>query len=164
MIPSMTDAPGENISEERHQRAHPDFPRLGVGILVFKQERCLLILRGQEPHKGKWTLPGGLVQVGETLAQAAARELYEECGIRAQLLSGPHLFEFIQNEAGGTLFHFVIADFIGKYLEGELRAASDAADAAWIDLEALNQMQLTPGAGEFIREAHARRSKAEPVR
>jgi 8-oxo-dGTP diphosphatase len=163
MTPSMPAAP-EGFSEDISQRAYPDFPRLGVGVLVFKQERCLLIIRGREPHKGKWTLPGGLVQVGETLAQAAARELYEECGIRARLISDPHLFEFIRDEGGETLYHFVIADFIAEYQDGDLRAGSDAAGAAWIEPEGLNRMELTPGTAEFIRRAYDRRSKPEPIR
>ena len=116
-----------------------------------------MIQRGQEPNKGKWTLPGGLVKVGETLVQAATRELEEECRVQARLQPGPNLFEYIQSEGERTLYHYVIADFVGEYLDGELHAGSDAADAAWITMEELNRLEVTPGLREFISKAQTRR-------
>jgi len=99
-------------------RENPDFPLLGVGVLVFSGERILLIKRSKAPYKGKWTIPGGLVTAGETLLQAATRELYEECQVQAHLNGEYDFFEYIQKDGDRVAFHYVIIDFVGDYSAG----------------------------------------------
>lgn len=133
-------------------REFPPVPLLGVSALCFRDEKVLLIKRGKPPYEGHWSLPGGLVELGETLTEAAARELLEETGIKANL-TGPHdVFDSIQRNAGGTVVsHFVLAVFAGSYETGVLQPADDAADGRWLDVSELDGLITTPGTPERIR-------------
>ncbi|MBN2357369.1 NUDIX hydrolase [candidate division KSB1 bacterium] len=135
---------------DRNGRERPDFPRLGVGVLALKDDQFILIKRGNPPGRGKWTLPGGLVQVGETIKQAAERELLEECNVTVRLRDEFHLFEYIHREAETVLYHYIILDYIADYHSGRLTAGSDVEAAAWFRLADLKTLHTTDHLCDFI--------------
>jgi 8-oxo-dGTP diphosphatase len=119
--------------QKSDSRSYPAYPRVGVGILVFRGEHILLVKRARPPSEGKWTIPGGLVELGETLQQAAKRELLEECGIEVTLGDIISTFDIIhQNDNGQVNYHYVIVDFVADFFSGDLRADSDVKDARWM--------------------------------
>lgn len=127
-------------------------PLLGVSALCFKQAEILLIKRGKPPYEGHWSLPGGLVELGEPLLSAAERELREETGICADLKGPVDTFDSInKDEAGAVVSHFALVVFSGAYRSGRLRAADDAADARWVEPTQLDQLLTTPGTPARIR-------------
>ncbi|MHA7774102.1 NUDIX hydrolase [Roseibium sp. M-1] len=133
-------------------RFYPDAPRAGVSVLCHRNGRVLLVQRGKEPYKGCWSLPGGLIELGETLRDAAARELLEETGVTADLGEPVETFESIQrDEAGQVATHFILSVFCGTYLAGEPVAADDAAALAWVHPEDLDARPTTPGTPARIR-------------
>jgi len=108
-------------------------PLVGVGgIVVDELGRVLLIQRGNEPMKGAWTIPGGLVELGESLTAATAREVLEETGLTVQVLGLVELLDRIYKEDERVRYHYVIADYLCRVTAGTLRANDDAADARWI--------------------------------
>lgn len=133
-------------------RTYPQSPLLGVSALCYKQDKILLIKRGKPPYQDHWSLPGGLVELGEPLRSAAERELYEETGIRADLGDPTDTFDSInKDETGAVASHFVLVVFSGPYRSGRLRAADDAADASWLAPTQLDQLLTTPGTPARIR-------------
>lgn len=131
-------------------------PLVGVGAVVFRDEAVLLIRRGRPPCAGEWAIPGGKVRPGETLQQAAEREIREETGITIRAGEPVFSFDFIENDAGGRLrWHYVIVDLEAKYLEGEIRAGDDASEAGWFRREELAGMPLHPKTRELLRRRFA---------
>lgn len=133
-------------------------PQLGVSVLCHDQNRVVLVRRGKPPYHGHWSLPGGSVDFGESLADAALRELREETGLSATLETAPaDLVELlpppVQDEARSTLagVHFVIAVFRARQPAGQLQAGDDALDARWVSLDALGGLAMTPGTAARIR-------------
>ena len=112
---------------------YPDQPRVAVGAIVFKDSRVLLVRRGKPPARDLWAIPGGNVNVSETLQRAAEREIYEETGITIQALEPVYTFDYIErDESGCAKFHYVIVDLTADYLEGEPRPGDDAIEARWV--------------------------------
>jgi ADP-ribose pyrophosphatase YjhB (NUDIX family) len=141
-------------------RRYPAAPLLGVGAVVFRGGEVLLIERGNEPLKGWWTLPGGLVEAGERLENAVRREVMEETGLRVTPRAVAAVFERIMpDEDGRTEFHYVIIDYLCDYESGTLTAASDVANAEWVPLDALGSRKMAPGTPPVIREALALRMR-----
>lgn len=137
-------------------RRYPAAPLLGVGAVVFRGGEVLLIERGKEPLKGWWTLPGGLVEVGERLENAVRREVLEETGLKVTPRAVAAVFERIMpDEEGRTEFHYVIIDYLCDYESGAVQAASDVANAEWVRLDALDSRKMAPGTPPVIREALA---------
>jgi 8-oxo-dGTP diphosphatase len=129
---------------------------LGVGALVFKDGAILLIQRGQEPSKGLWTLPGGLVEPGERLEEAVRREMLEETGLHVRPRQVVEIFERIMPGAdGGTEYHYVVIDYWCELESGRLRAASDVADAAWVKPADFGGYHLSPGTLGVIEKGYA---------
>ncbi len=115
------------------QREFPETPLVGVGAVVVKQDRVLLIRRGNEPMKGHWSLPGGMLELGEALTSGVAREVREETGLIVEPLELVELLDRIHREGERVRYHYVIADFLCRVAGGALRAASDADAARWVD-------------------------------
>lgn len=127
------------------------WPQLGCGAIVRCDEGILLVKRGRPPHQGLWAIPGGKVLPGEKLADAVAREVLEETGIRIAVGEMIYHMEYIeQGEAESLAFHYVVLDFDAEYLSGELRAGDDAAEAAWVDFAGLKQLNLTESTSEAL--------------
>jgi 8-oxo-dGTP diphosphatase len=136
------------------ERRYPDRPLIGVGAVIFEEDRVVLIRRGKEPGRGKWSIPGGAVHLGEPLVRAVSREAEEETGLQVKILRPIEVFErILPDEAGRILYHYVLIDYLCQVLGGSLRAGSDALEADWVPLDALEQLDLTPGTGPVIHKA-----------
>ena len=114
-------------------RLYPPRPILSVSVAVFRGGRVLVGRRARAPLAGRFTLPGGVVEIGETLAEAAARELYEETGVEADLLAFNRHIEPILRESGRVRAHFVIASFVARWRRGEARVSEELDAVAWIN-------------------------------
>ena len=144
-------------------REYPERPVVGVGGVVIHEGRTLLIRRGSEPLRGEWSIPGGTLELGETLAEGVARELREETGVEVRVLGQIEVFERIFTEKGagktrkekGPRYHFVIVDYLCERVSGEPRAGSDVTDVAYAREEELEKFHLTETALRVIRKAFA---------
>ena len=137
-------------------REYPDHPRVGVAAVVVRDQEVLLVQRGREPAKGLWGLPGGLLELGETLAEGARREVLEECAIHIETGPVVGVFEPIQRDEGDNIrYHYVVVDLLATYVEGEPNPADDADDAQWIPLDALDDLPMLPETRAIIRRAAA---------
>jgi len=115
------------------QREFPSAPLVGIGAVVVEEGRVLLVRRGREPLKGHWTLPGGVLEVGESLTAGVAREVLEETGLEVEALELVELVDRIHREGDRVRYHYVIADYLCTVKGGTLRAASDADAARWVE-------------------------------
>ncbi len=115
------------------QREFPDAPLVGVGAVIVEQGRVLLIRRGTEPMLGQWTLPGGLLEVGESLLAGVVREVREETGLTVEPIELIELLDRIQREGERIRYHYVIADYLCRLVGGQLQAASDADAVRWVE-------------------------------
>ncbi len=106
---------------------------MGVGAVIVEQGRVLLVRRGTEPMLGQWTLPGGLLEVGESLLAGVVREVWEETGLTVEPIELIELLDRIQREGERVRYHYVIADYLCRVVGGQLQAASDAAAARWAE-------------------------------
>lgn len=119
------------------------FPQLAVGAVVRRGSAVLLVQRASAPNAGQWAIPGGRVRPGETLQQAAEREIREETGIEVRAGEPVFCFDVIEQDENGDLrYHYVIIDLLAYYLSGEPEAADDALDAAWIEPETLARLDV----------------------
>ncbi len=115
------------------QREFPETPLVGVGAVVVAAGRVLLVRRGREPLKGQWSLPGGLLEVGESLTAGVVREVKEETGLTVEPLELIELLDRIHRDGERIRYHYVIADYLCRVLGGELKAASDAEAVRWVE-------------------------------
>ncbi|MGD0628352.1 MAG: NUDIX hydrolase [Terracidiphilus sp.] len=115
------------------QREFPETPLVGVGAVVVDEGRVLLVRRGREPLKGQWSLPGGLLEVGESLTAGVAREVKEETGLTVEPLELVELLDRIHRDGERVRYHYVIADYLCRLVNGELKAASDADAVRWVE-------------------------------
>lgn len=144
----------------RNDRRYPAHPLLGVGAIIFRRDAILLVERGQEPLKGYWSLPGGLVESGELLKDAIAREVREETGLRVKGSSMFELFERIMRDAAGRAeYHYVLADFVCTVEAGEPVAADDVSRAEWVKRSRLKDYRVTDGTVAVIERAFGARRK-----
>lgn len=143
------------------KRLYPDQPVVGVGAVIVQDRRIVLIQRANEPSKGKWTIPGGLVDLAESLEAAVMREAQEETGLVA---SDPALLDVVSNvdidEQGKVKYHYVIIDYLVHVKSLEAKAASDAADLRWVPLGEVECYNLTASFRLFFRN---NREKLEQV-
>lgn len=129
----------------KDNRLYPNSPVSGVGVVVYNAERILLIKRAKEPNKGMWSIPGGAVELGETINQAAAREVLEECSIKIKIERVLDAAEnMVKDEKGRIRYHYVIIDLIAKHVSGEIKAGTDAAACGWFTPEEITGMNITP--------------------
>ncbi len=135
-----------------NDRSYPSRPYLGVSALLVCEGEVVLVERGRPPLAGFWSLPGGAVETGETLAQAITRELAEELGLDCHPSEIGELVEIIRlDEDGKTQRHFVIAVFIAHIPKLDLIAGDDAANARWVSHDQLSSYQLTEGTSDVIQ-------------
>jgi ADP-ribose pyrophosphatase YjhB (NUDIX family) len=144
-------------------REYPERPVVGVGGVIVDRGRTVLIRRGTEPLLGQWSIPGGTIEVGETIEEAVRRELREETGLEVRVLELIELFDriYLENGASPTRdkrkprYHYVIADYLCELLGGEPRAGSDVTDLAFAREEELPQFHLTEKATSVLKRAFA---------
>ena len=134
-------------------RQYPDRPILGVGALIFREDRILLVERGKEPLKGYWSLPGGVVEVGETLEQAIRREVREETNLEIDVIQVLEIFERIIPDAEGRPeYHYVLIDYLCRSNSGEPSPADDVARVAWVRQDQLPRYRITEGTPPVIEK------------
>ena len=124
---------GKESCMDKVEREFPLAPIVGVGAVIVHEGRVLLIQRGSEPLKGHWTLPGGALELGESLAQGVMREVREETGLEVQIIELVELLDRIHHQDNRVRYHYVIADYLCRVTGGELQAASDAAAVRWVE-------------------------------
>jgi ADP-ribose pyrophosphatase YjhB (NUDIX family) len=115
------------------QREFPEAPLAGVGAVIVHEGRVLLVRRGTEPLRGEWSLPGGLIEVGETLLAGVVREVREETGLAVEPVELIELLDRIHWEGERVRYHYVIADYLCRVAGGALQAATDADAVRWVD-------------------------------
>jgi 8-oxo-dGTP diphosphatase len=136
------------------RREYPERPMVGVGGVVIRDQRALLIRRGSAPLEGEWSIPGGMLEIGETIFEGVQRELLEETAIEVKVLDLIEVFERLtRDEAGKLKYHFVILDYLCEAVRGEARAGSDVTEVAWAREAELNGYSLTPTATRVIQKA-----------
>ena len=124
-------------------REYPDTPLVGVGAVIVQDGRVLLIRRGQAPLRGEWSLPGGVLECGETLREATIREAHEETGLIVETGELLGVYErVIRSDDGRVRYHYVLIDFRCRQVSGELQAGTDAADVRWFRREELDALEL----------------------
>jgi 8-oxo-dGTP diphosphatase len=135
-------------------REYPERPMVGVGGVVIAKGRALLIRRGGPPLEGQWSIPGGMLEVGETLLEGVRRELLEETGIEVRVGELIDVFERINLDGDGkTRYHFVVLDYLCEAVSGEARAGSDVTDVAWAAPSDLANYSLSETATRVILKA-----------
>ena len=137
-------------------RRYPTRPIVGVGAVVVEDDRVLLVRRGQPPLAGEWSLPGGGVEVGETLAAALQREVFEETGLIVAVGPIVDVLDRIHpDDQGRVEFHYVLVDYLCSVVGGSLQPESDAADARWVRTADLSAYRLQPITLDVIAKAVA---------
>ena len=134
------------------QRQYPNQPLVGVGAIIVEGGRVALVKRGQAPLLWEWSIPGGMLELGETLRQGAEREAMEETGlvVRATELLGVFDRVVLDNEKR-CQYHYVLIDFLCERVSGDLQASGDAADARWFTLEEVSKLALPQDTAAVIR-------------
>ena len=136
-------------------REFPDAPRVGVGAVILDGERVLLAHRGRAPSAGKWSIPGGLVHLGERLEEAAVREVQEETGLHVRLLGLCGVIDRVVRDGDAVRYHYVIIDYVAESVGGRLEAGTDAAEVRWVAVGDLGQYDCTEGLADMILRALA---------
>ncbi|HEV2287916.1 MAG TPA: NUDIX hydrolase [Candidatus Acidoferrales bacterium] len=141
------------MSEERE---YPEHPVIAVGGVVIADSRALLIRRGQAPLEGRWSIPGGILELGETISEGIARELLEETGIEAKPTELLEVYEKVFRDASGRAqYHFVILDYLCEFRGGTAQPGGDVTAVAWASEAELSQYELTDAATRVIQKAFA---------
>jgi ADP-ribose pyrophosphatase YjhB (NUDIX family) len=143
----------KRVLSETMKREYPDRPIVGVGGVVIHRQRALLIRRGCEPLKGQWSIPGGMLELGEELAEGVRRELKEETGLEVEPLEIVAAFDRIMREGKRVKYHYVIVDYVCRLKRGRLKPASDVTDARWVRREEMPQYHLTEMATKVILQS-----------
>jgi ADP-ribose pyrophosphatase YjhB (NUDIX family) len=139
-------------------RRYPKRPLIGVGALILKRDRILMAQRGKEPLIGWWSLPGGALETGETLADGVRREVREETGLDIRPLGVLEIFERIMRDASGAPeYHYVLIDYICRVIGGTLAAGDDVCAVEWVRRRDLPKLQITEGTLAVIEKAFRKR-------
>jgi ADP-ribose pyrophosphatase YjhB (NUDIX family) len=144
---------------DRTAREYPDRPWVGVGVIVWKGDRLLLVRRGRAPRLGQWSLPGGAQGVGETVFEAAAREVLEEAGLTVRPIEVVTVVDAItHDDAGAVHYHYTLVEVSAEWTAGEAAAMDDALEVRWADVEEAVALVPWDETDRVIRLAAARRS------
>jgi ADP-ribose pyrophosphatase len=138
--------------DKKTGNSYPTAPRVGVGAIVIKDGRVLLVRRGVEPSKGLWAIPGGTLKLGETMQECATREILEETGVSINVKDCAYVFDYIERDDDRKIkFHFAIVDFSADYVSGEPKGADDALEARWFSAEDLQTMPVAVNTMNALR-------------
>jgi len=134
------------------KREYPDTPLVGVGAIIIEQDRVLLVKRGHPPLAGEWSIPGGVLELGETVRQAAVREAIEETGLIVEVGELLGVYDRVLRDADErTRYHYVLIDFLCQRIAGEPHAAGDADEARWFTRAELKELSLADDTAEVIK-------------
>ncbi len=135
------------------QREYPNAPIVAVGVIIRQDDQILLVRRGKEPSQGRWSFPGGAVELGESLQEAAQREAWEETGLRVQVGEVATVLDHVARDAAGRVqYHYVIIDYLAHPVDGVLQAGTDVSDALWAGLSDLDSLDITEKAKDLARQ------------
>jgi 8-oxo-dGTP diphosphatase len=135
-------------------RDYPDRPFVGVGAIIVLDRRVLLVRRANPPLQGEWSIPGGLVETGETTKEAIIREVREETGLTVETLKMIEVLErILRDKEARVQYHFVLIDYLCRVISGEAHAASDVSELRWASLDQLNSLAVAPETCLVIRKA-----------
>ena len=138
------------LSKKRND--YPGHPRVAVGAVVFRDDCVLLVRRGQPPAKGLWAIPGGSVEIGETLQKAAEREILEETGVQIRASKPIYTFDVIDRDAAGQVrFHYVIIDLVADYVLGEPTPGDDALEARWVSAREIHNLKVSAATVNLLK-------------
>jgi ADP-ribose pyrophosphatase YjhB (NUDIX family) len=138
------------------KRDYPEHPIIGVGAVIVRGDQALLVRRATEPLKDEWSVPGGVLELGEKLRIGTAREALEETGLTVEVGEVLDVFDSIFPDADGrTQYHFVLIDFLCRPIAGEAKAGSDVSDVRWVTEEELPQLELRDSIAEVVRKGLA---------
>ena len=139
---------------------YPNRPLIGVGVIVLKDERVLLVRRGKPPEEGRWSLPGGRQRLGEPVRDTARREVREEAGVDIDLIGLLDVVDSLHRDDDGIVeYHYTLIDFVAAWRSGEAIAGGDAAEVTWAELDALEDYNLWSETTRVIGLARARREE-----
>jgi 8-oxo-dGTP diphosphatase len=134
------------------KREYPDAPLVGIGAVIIERDRVVLVQRGHAPLLGEWSIPGGAVELGETVREAVIREAREETGLDVKPIALLGVFDrIVQDEDGGVRYHYVLVDFLCRRVSGELRAACDCDGAQWFTAQAAADILSHGDTQEVVR-------------
>jgi mutator protein MutT len=134
------------------KREYPDVPLVGVGAIIVDRDRVVLVKRGHAPLQGEWSVPGGVLEVGETLRQAAVREVLEETGLCVEVGELLGVYDRILRDSDEhTRYHYVLVDFLCRRIDGEPQGAGDAAEARWFTRGEVAGLLLPPDTEDVIK-------------
>jgi 8-oxo-dGTP diphosphatase len=150
------------MSEKKDKRTYLDYPFVGIGVVIWKDDKFLLIQRGKPPRMGQWSIPGGRQELGETVKETALRETLEETGLTVELTDFLDVVDSIQKDKKGNIaFHATLVDYAAEWLSGEASANSDAIDVAWHNLEDLKELGLWSETTRIIQKSARLRAKRQ---
>jgi mutator protein MutT len=133
-------------------REYPDRPFIGVGAVIAERGRVVLVKRGHPPLAGEWSIPGGMLEVGETLREGVVREVREETGLTVEAADLLGVYDrLLRDDVGRVLYHYVLVDFLCRRVRGELAASGDAAEVRWFTAEEVAALALPQDTAEVIR-------------
>jgi 8-oxo-dGTP diphosphatase len=145
----------ENVGGLLLRREYPCQPVVGVGVVIVECGKLVLVRRGAEPALGKWSFPGGAVELGEVVRDAAVREAKEECGLDVELVEDTPMdvYDILTMDENGRLrYHYVLLQFLARPKRGQLEPTSDVTDARWVPLEEVENYDLTESVRLFFRK------------
>ena len=152
-LPDQRNSTPSRSPEDCVRREFPNRPVLAVGGVVVKGGSVLLIRRGKSPSRGEWSLPGGMVEIGERVGAAVSREIQEETGLVVEPVALAAVFERIVRQRGRVRFHYTVLDYVCRVRGGRLHYGSDVTDARWVRREELKNYRLRRTAQTVIRQA-----------
>ncbi|MGB7553531.1 MAG: NUDIX hydrolase [Candidatus Korobacteraceae bacterium] len=135
------------------KRDYPELPIIGVGAVIVRQNRVLLVRRATEPLKGEWSVPGGMLELGEKLRDGVRREVLEETAVHIEPGDVLDVFDSIfRDEQGRTQYHYVLIDYLCHFVSGEAKAGSDVSEVRWVQEHELAEMRLRDSIEQVVRK------------